>query len=246
MSAPQNYSNSHKDPEKPAQYDGGFWQWGTTKNQLWKLEQQLIQAELDRLNTPNFSVLDFACGTGRITSLLENTFSDVTGVDISAPMAQLAQQRCPNATILVGDILGEKSIIDRQFDLITSFRFFLNAEQSLRKAILEKLWEQLKPGGRLLVNFHLNPTSMTGLYFRARSLLKKNSLPMLSVQDARTLLEDQGLVIETVQGYGFLPKHKIYPRWPHASLWVENQLLSLPIPATAAHSFMVTAIKPND
>lgn len=239
------YSNSHRDPGKPAKYDAGFWESGTTKNLMWKLEQKLITAELQKLHTPNLAALDFACGTGRILSLLCKNYRDVTGVDISQPMAELARERCPSAEVMVGDVASDTSLLTKQYDLISSFRFFLNAEPSLRQIVLESLWNSLKPGGHLLFNFHLNPSSMTGLYLRARSFFVKTSSPMLSVKDACQLLENQGLEIVSVQGYGYLPKHRTRPRWPRTAQWIEERFLTLPLPPEVAHSFIIVSRRPK-
>src|SRR6185436_6830497 len=50
--------------------------------------------------------------------------------------------------------------------LVTSFRFFGNAEQSLRAAVLGALKRRLAPGGYLIINNHRNPWSALDTLYR--------------------------------------------------------------------------------
>ena len=51
----------------------------------------------------------------------------------------------------------------QSFDLVTSFRFFGNAQHELRAAVLPALNRALKPGGYLIINSHRNPRSIAAL-----------------------------------------------------------------------------------
>ena len=52
------------------------------------------------------------------------------------------------------------------FDVVTAFRFFLNAEQQLRREVLEAIRKHLKPDGRLVCNIQMNATSAMGVASR--------------------------------------------------------------------------------
>jgi len=101
--------------------------------------------------------LDFACGTGRIISQLEHFANYSCGVDISESMLQFAKNKCSKSDFIQMDITRDPSKIDRRFDLITSFRFFGNAQDELREKVLISLRQLLKQDGYLIINNHRDP-----------------------------------------------------------------------------------------
>jgi SAM-dependent methyltransferase len=100
--------------------------------------------------------LDFACGTGRMTQVVAQYAKDVVGVDISPTMLEAAQPKLPAARFVRADLTTE-SVELGQFDLISSFRFFGNADHELRRSVLRALGALARPGGYLLINNHRNP-----------------------------------------------------------------------------------------
>jgi cyclopropane fatty-acyl-phospholipid synthase-like methyltransferase len=77
------YRDSHTTPTKGADYDENY-RTRPWRRFLWPREQKA----LDRILAKYFAgreidLLDFACGTGRITSFLENRVNTSTGVDVS-------------------------------------------------------------------------------------------------------------------------------------------------------------------
>jgi len=107
--------------------------------------------------------LDFACGTGRITETVSPLCAEAIGVDISASMLAEARSKCPSVKFIETDLT--KSKIDLgTFDLATSFRFFGNAQQDLRIAVLQALHRALGPKAYLIINSHRNPRSLAMLF----------------------------------------------------------------------------------
>ena len=51
-------------------------------------------------------------------------------------MLALARERCPHAKVILGDVTTTPGLAPGPFDLITAFRFFLNAEPTLRNEVL--------------------------------------------------------------------------------------------------------------
>ena len=111
--------------------------------------------------------LDFAGGTGRITQLVEQFASDSTAIDISESMQAIAKKKCKSTTFIVADITTEPLDLD-PFDLVTSFRFFGNAEHELRDSVLEALSSMTAKGGYLIINNHRNPLAIRELMLRVR------------------------------------------------------------------------------
>jgi SAM-dependent methyltransferase len=131
--------------------------------------------------------LDFACGTGRITSQIESRADESFGVDVSASMLQAARARCRFTQFVQTDLTRDAHELDG-FDVVTAFRFFGNAEPALRDEALRAINRATRRGGHLIVDNHRNPHSLARLahrltggeqratlgYFELRALLARN------------------------------------------------------------------------
>jgi SAM-dependent methyltransferase len=100
--------------------------------------------------------LDFACGTGRVTSTVAPMARASVGVDISGSMIEVARRKLPGTEFHLCDLTSGTPDIGR-FDLVTAFRFFGNAQPELRESAMRTLAERLRPGGFLIINNHRNP-----------------------------------------------------------------------------------------
>lgn len=110
--------------------------------------------------------LDFACGTGRITAVIEPHARECVGVDISATMLETARSKIPGARFVQADLTKDECSLG-SFDLVSSFRFFGNAQGELREKVLGVLEGLVAPGGYLLVNNHRNPRAIAHLLLGA-------------------------------------------------------------------------------
>lgn len=173
-------------------------------------------AEISREN--NFSVLDFACGTGRITRILKEYFEKVVGVDVSPDMLSQARIALPDVHFLNIDLTKEEYEIG-QFEMITAFRFFLNAQPKLRRQALEVFSKHLKPGGFLLLNNHLRASSIAGQliqFGRKIGLTKRNCLDSVEFKD---LLWQHGFLVEKIFAFCLIPGFHRFPP-VNAKLWL--------------------------
>jgi SAM-dependent methyltransferase len=109
--------------------------------------------------------LDFACGTGRVTATVAPLSASTVGVDISPSMLEAARSKVPGAQFQLADLTQEDPDLG-QFDLITSFRFFGNAQDELREGVMRALVKRLVPGGYLIINSHRNPRALYSLLDR--------------------------------------------------------------------------------
>src|SRR5207237_10856803 len=128
-------------------------------------------------------------GTGRALGLLAARVREVIGVDVSAPMIEAARKHCPNARLVLGDVTVNPALLTESADVVTAFRFLLNAEPPLRAAALDWMRDRLGPEGLLIVNFHLNPRSLRGRYLRLR---RSPGVVMAGVREARAPLACPG------------------------------------------------------
>ena len=116
--------------------------------------------EIDRLETllhlqPPLRILDLPCGQGRHAIELARRGYEVTGVDISPFMIEVARERAKASGLQVHWLVGDmrKPIPGGSFDLIlnlfTSFGYF--AEDADDQQVLAAAVSMLKPNGRFLL-----------------------------------------------------------------------------------------------
>ena len=114
----------------------------------WLVEQQLLAQIIATQVPPEArSAADFACGTGRVLEFLGRRFPHPVGIDVSPDMLALARDRCPEASFITGDVTTAPDLAPGPFDLITAFRFFLNAEPKLRDEVMAWMRDALGQAG---------------------------------------------------------------------------------------------------
>ena len=203
-----SYRESHL--HKGLSYHETFSSW-PYRATIWRMEQRLLL----RLVREHFfdrppRHLDFACGTGRILGYLAPYCRSTLGVDVSASMLDVARRNITRAEIMEADITRDEKLGEREFDLITAFRFFPNAESELRRNALGTLARHLSSEGVLVFNNHKNTGSLRR---RAGSAIRwsqrrRSGAPdhgTMSDRDARTLISQAGLGIYRVYHLAVLP-----------------------------------------
>lgn len=203
-----SYRFSHADPAKGMQYDAHYREDPWTAF-LWRREQIVLDEILSGASGIRCA-LDFACGTGRITSFLAERVDDVTGVDVSESMLSQARTRVPSASLLRVDLTsGDHPLMSRRFDLITSFRFFVNAEDSLRRAAMSALSGLLAPGGTIVFNNHHHIGSPYIRTVRAAELARGRPYRSMSRAEMEELAESAGLRIDSIHSVGVVHIPKV-------------------------------------
>jgi len=174
---------------------------------LWnEIEKPLIKDIFNHLKSEGASTcLDFACGTGRITCVAEDVFDEVEGVDVSDEMLSIAKENLSKTKLINQDITSH--LLGRSFDVISSFRFFLNAEPELRKSTLRALHQILNDKGTMVINIHVNKYSLLGRFYRIRNLTRKHIVAnTLGWDELHELLQDAGFAIIDTRWYGYYPR----------------------------------------
>ena len=156
------------------------------------------------LKGKDVNLLDFACGTGRILEDIENEVGSACGVDVSESMLTQASQKVKRSSLLRTNLLNEQPFGRFRFDLITSFRFFVNAEPELRRAALRVLVSLLADDGYLVLNNHHNRYSLRRTYQRLVARIRRRpcDVTFMTIGECRELVADAGLEIVAVHSVG--------------------------------------------
>jgi SAM-dependent methyltransferase len=208
---PETYSTHFREGETARKYETGEYAPGTYADLLWQIEQDQLRAIVSELRSvkPRIEALDFASGTGRITALIEDLTDAATGIEISPAMCDIAARKVKRAKIICADILAANAPVEEKYDLITAFRFFLNADPSLRPVAMKALAARLRDKQSLLVfNNHGNLWShklMMWPYYQIRRIGKGRTATgnYLTTAQVQPLLEAAGLRLDRVLPSGF-------------------------------------------
>lgn len=222
----QSYRESHLN--RGTDYDEG-WQTIPHRAMMWRLEQRALDsifANAGEAGLQNY--LDFACGTGRMLSFLGKYARSVTGVDISPSMLEVARGRAPDAELICGDLTREPLLQDRQFDVISAFRFFPNAEPELRRDAITQLVRHLKAEGVLVFNNHRNPRSLFHRVLKVLGRLEPDppGVRHMCHEEVSALVAAAGLRVIREIPLGVLPMEEGYFYGPPAAVEAVERLLT--------------------
>ncbi len=153
------------------------------------LHHRLRVDEGDRL-------LDVACGSGLAIELAGARGAECAGIDASARLVAIAQDRSPHADIQVGD-MGALPWGDASFDVVTSFR----GVWATTPSAVGEIYRVLVPGGRVGITVWGHLKKSTGAW--ALAPLSMASAPKVANQAAMVSLGRPGVGEELLAGYGF-------------------------------------------
>lgn len=207
------YRREFEDLSQAQRYDALQYAAHSWSTLLGDLERSFLHQALAR---PDFvprreRYLDFACGTGRVTEMMSARFSHSVGIDISAAMLDRARMRVPSAHFVQGDVITTPELAGDGYDLLTSFRFLLNADDSDRVPALKWMRSRLREdSSRIIVNNHANFWSHKAVSHALRRLRQGSrgtTGNVLSHKEMVRLVDASGLSIRSVYGVGFLGGH---------------------------------------
>lgn len=191
MTSP-DYRTSHLEQGKGDSYHATF-SLNPYRHMVWKLEQGLLDRIIDsHYGGKDILHLDFACGTGRVLNYLADRAKVSVGVDVSRTMLDVARRTGSGAELIEADLTAKDVLGERQFNLITAFRFFPNAQPELRTQVIRILRAHLARDGFLVFNNHKNVQSTRN---RIGRLLGRKRGHGMSTAEVEKLLSENGLEI---------------------------------------------------
>ncbi|KAF2120207.1 methyltransferase type 11 [Lophiotrema nucula] len=101
---------------------------------------------------PHPHILELGCGPGvPIARMLLDRGAQVIANDISTKQLEMAKVRCPQATLVPGD-MAALSFEPESFDGIISFYTVFHLPRAEQTGMLSKIYSWLKPGGIFVCN----------------------------------------------------------------------------------------------
>ena len=217
-----DYRDSHKAPSKGLEYHAKFSR-NPHRSMIWEMEKSALDNVVVELFEGNwYRHLDFACGTGRIIEHMQGRAAESVGIDVSESMLAVARSRLTDAELLQADITCSDVLGSRQFNLITAFRFFPNAQDELRSSAIAGLVRHLSDDGYLIFNNHKNYSSLS---YRIGRILARRSLGEMRESEVHEMVRGAGLKIVRVYHMGVVPSTDRYRIAPIPVLhWLEKKL----------------------
>ena len=134
-------------------------------------------------------ILDIGCGSGKlIDSYLIQAGFQVTGIDLSEKMADLAKKNVPAMEVHHADFLNWKT--EEKYDALIGFDSLFHIDEPRQAEIYPKAAELLKPGGYFLFTAGNKRSSVTG-----EMLDREFSYGALDQEKVKRLLETNGFEI---------------------------------------------------
>jgi len=151
------------------------------------------------------SILEFGCGTGRLTQYLGTLAPQaaVSGCDVSSEAVAQCRRRCPRGQFLVNRWAPPLAFADAHFDLIYSYSVFTHLSEANHLAWLQELARLLRPGGMMLHTVHSPLYVSRTAYFSPWSLEKYEGLGSLEA------------FLASGEGYGYVIDHPDVPEYGH-------------------------------
>lgn len=112
-------------------------------------------------------VLDVGCGPGHVTAYLAAQGADVSGLDLSPAMIDVARARVPDVSFVVGDLRALPEA-DRSLGAVVAMYAVVHVPRGELGPPIAELARVLAPGGLLLVSLHvgeeeLRPPELWGI-----------------------------------------------------------------------------------
>lgn len=95
-------------------------------------------------------VYELGCGNGRDAQELLRWTNKYSGIDISREFVRLAKQKAPKGTFKVGDF--SIATFPQGIDAIFAFASLLHVDRDTVKAIFERAYKAMKPGGVFFIS----------------------------------------------------------------------------------------------
>ena len=107
------------------------------------------------------AIADIGCGPGHVAEYLHGLGAQVIGIDLSPEMVALARNRAPDVPFETGSMLA-LAVPDATWGGIVAFYSIIHLPPEARPLALAEFHRALRPGGLLLLAFHIGDIADVG------------------------------------------------------------------------------------
>jgi SAM-dependent methyltransferase len=100
-------------------------------------------------------ICDVGCGPGQVARYLREGGAEVCGVDLSPCMVERARSLNPGIEFRQGDMVSLVGVEDDSYGGVAAFYSIIHVERHALNQALTELKRVLRPGGTLLLTFHV-------------------------------------------------------------------------------------------
>lgn len=166
------------------------------------------------------AILEFGCGTGRLTQYLFELApaASVFGCDVLGEAIATCQRRFPKGCFVTNRAAPPLRFEDAQFDLIYSYSVFTHLSEANHRAWLKELGRLLRPGGMMLHTVHSYEYLRRTAFFSPESL-NKYQLPgsvEAFIRSGRDYFYAVDNPLMPEYGHTIIRKAYVMERWPQA------------------------------
>ncbi len=115
-------------------------------------DQKILRRFSDKLKGQS-PVWDFGCGPGQTTKFLKDLGVDISGMDLSEKILELARKKYPDIHFQRGNFLNLE-FKDDSLAGVVAFYAIVHLDREQVEALFKEIWRILRPGGRFLLAFH--------------------------------------------------------------------------------------------
>lgn len=174
--------------------------------------------------SPGSKVLDVGCGTGKPgCEILVNAGMDVTGIDITPKMIEIAKSKAPKARYAIADSRQwEPADGDASLDAVVSyFAFIAGVTQDDIRAFFRRAIRWLRPGGI----FVFGTVPVEGENLPIQWLGRDVIVSSLSAADSVEAIKSAGFTIEKQEIEAYKSKAAEYGICKPEEVWEEEHLI---------------------
>lgn len=117
-------------------------------------DRKMLDWLIEKVNGTG-QICDMGCGPGQIARYLRDRGAEVCGIDLSPAMVETARRLNPDISFQQGNMLSLSDIPDDTFGGIAAFYSIIHMPHAEVVHALQELKRVLRPGGVLLVTFHI-------------------------------------------------------------------------------------------
>jgi len=117
-------------------------------------DRKMLDWLIEKIGTLG-SICDLGCGPGQVAAYLASRGAAACGIDLSEEMVRTARRLNPGLSFEQGDMRALHKVADAAFGGIAAFYSIIHVDRASVADALRELHRILRPGGVLLVTFHI-------------------------------------------------------------------------------------------